>query len=180
MSSCTTWSNQLARIKWNGIHEIHLRGQQKVIRLVPPCKEELRNERMKIKTSLQWFYCSRWPPRLLWIGYRSLCVIRANIPPNVLIILDSSASMDEVTSGQIYDPTIDYSAYDPTTVYPRYAAYILNKKTWNKWVDDYRTITCADLRDNYLALLEWPPIIPTSLWISKKDFQTGTLWIMCS
>jgi hypothetical protein len=31
-----------------------------------------------------------------------------NIPPNVLIILDNSASMDEVSSGQIYDPTIDY------------------------------------------------------------------------
>ena len=30
-----------------------------------------------------------------------------NIPPNVLIILDNSASMDEVSSGQIYDPTID-------------------------------------------------------------------------
>jgi len=74
-----------------------------------------------------------------------------NIPPNVLIIMDSSASMDEVASGQNYDPTIDYRAYDPPKVYPRYAATILNKKTWNKWVDDYRTITCTDLRDNYLA-----------------------------
>ena len=74
-----------------------------------------------------------------------------NIPPNVLIIMDSLGSMDEVTSGQDYDPTLDYSAYDPPTVYPRYATTILNKKTWNKWVDDYRTITCLDLRDNDLV-----------------------------
>jgi hypothetical protein len=35
-----------------------------------------------------------------------------NIPPNVLIILDSSASMDDVSAGQIYDQAIDYSAYN--------------------------------------------------------------------
>jgi type IV pilus assembly protein PilY1 len=97
-----------------------------------------------------------------------------NIPPNVLIILDSSASMDEVTSGQNYDPTIDYSAYTPPTVYPRYAAYILNKKTWDKWVDDYRTIACEDLRDNYLAPFGMATNYSNApCGISKKDFQTG-------
>ncbi len=35
-----------------------------------------------------------------------------NVPPNVLIILDSSASMDEVDqdSGEPYDPTKNYAA----------------------------------------------------------------------
>ena len=46
-----------------------------------------------------------------------------NIPPNVLIILDSSASMDEVSSGQNYDPTIDYSLYGPATIYPGNEVY---------------------------------------------------------
>ena len=55
-----------------------------------------------------------------------------NIPPNVLIILDSSASMDEVSSGQIYDSTIDYSAYNPSTVYPRYAIYWKSGSKWTQ------------------------------------------------
>jgi hypothetical protein len=52
-----------------------------------------------------------------------------NIPPNVLIILDSSASMDEVSSGQNYDPTIDYSLYAPSTIYPGNEVYYKSGKT---------------------------------------------------
>src|SRR4030042_5528369 len=76
-----------------------------------------------------------------------------NIPPNVLIILDSSASMDEVSSGQNYDPEIDYNLYAPPTSYSRYALYIKSGKNWVEWPSspsDYRTIPCTDLRDNYL------------------------------
>lgn len=96
-----------------------------------------------------------------------------NIPPNVLIIMDSSASMDEVSSGQNYDPTIDYSSYDPLTVYPTYALYV--KASGNKWTlqaNDYRTITCADLLDYYLTPFG-QAINYTGCGYSKKDFQTG-------
>ncbi len=58
-----------------------------------------------------------------------------NIPPNVLIILDSSASMSEVSSGQLYDPVVDYSAYVPLTgtVYtPKNQVYM--KSSGNNWV----------------------------------------------
>ena len=87
--------------------------------------------------------------------------------------MDSSASMDEVTSGQNYDPTVDYSSYDPPTVYPTYALYV--KASGNKWTlqaNDYRTITCADLRDNYLTPFG-QAINYTGCGYSKKDFQTG-------
>lgn len=73
-----------------------------------------------------------------------------NVPPNVLIILDNSASMDEVASGQIYDPTIDYSLYNPSTVYPRNAVYIKSGGKWELWADDVYTISCDDLKNNYL------------------------------
>ena len=59
----------------------------------------------------------------------------ANIPPNVLIIWDNSASMDEVSSGQIYDPSIDYSAYGPATVYPKNTVYIKTGSKWEIWGD---------------------------------------------
>jgi type IV pilus assembly protein PilY1 len=97
-----------------------------------------------------------------------------NIPPNVIIIMDSSASMDEVISGENYDPSIDYSAYDPDTVYPRYALYVTEqgKKKWTLQADDYRTITCDDLRDNYLAPFGMANNY-TGCGYSKKDFQTG-------
>jgi len=48
-----------------------------------------------------------------------------NIPPNVLVILDSSASMDEVVSGSDadYSQDIDYGVLltPPAVVYPKYA-----------------------------------------------------------
>src|SRR4030042_4496044 len=97
-----------------------------------------------------------------------------NIPPNVLIILDNSASMEEVDqdSGEPYDPTVDYSASNPSTVYPRYAVYIKSGGRWIEWAPDYRTITCTDLRDNYLAPYG-DAINYSGCGISKKDFQTG-------
>ncbi len=97
-----------------------------------------------------------------------------NVPPNVIIIMDSSASMDEVTSGQNYDPAVDYSAYDPPTAYPTYALYVSagGKNKWTIQSNDYRTITCTDLRDNYLTPFGMANNY-TGCGYSKKDFQTG-------
>jgi type IV pilus assembly protein PilY1 len=99
-----------------------------------------------------------------------------NIPPNVLIILDSSASMDEVSSGQIYDSTIDYSAYNPSTVYSGNAVYTKSGSKWVLWANDVNTISCEDLRNNYLIPYGEAINYSNSVLgcgISKKDFQTG-------
>lgn len=99
-----------------------------------------------------------------------------NIPPNVLIILDNSASMDEVSSGQIYDPTINYSAYSPATVYPKDAVYTKSGSKWVLWANDVNTISCEDLRNNYLIpygeAINYSNSV-SGCGISKKDFQTG-------
>jgi type IV pilus assembly protein PilY1 len=102
-----------------------------------------------------------------------------NIPPNVLIILDSSASLDEVSSGQIYDPAIDYSLYLPPIVYPQNAVYY--KASGNKWIlwrEHYDMISCSDLK-NLLILygeaINYPVDSGTSECGGNKkyDFQTG-------
>ncbi|MBS3919542.1 MAG: hypothetical protein KG012_11730 [Deltaproteobacteria bacterium] len=109
-----------------------------------------------------------------------------NVPPNVLIILDSSASMDEGSLGQNYNPDpingilgedIDYSQYLPPNKepYPRYAVYIKSSgNKWTPWHSDYRTLDfpCPDLRDNYL-IPEGEAINYSGCSVSKKDFQTG-------
>jgi len=97
-----------------------------------------------------------------------------NIPPNVLIILDNSASMDEVSSGQIYDKAIDYSAYNPSTVYPANAVYTKSGSKWTQWHIDYTATNfpCPDLRDNYLIPFG-EAINYTGCGVSKKDFQSG-------
>src|SRR4030043_1752341 len=70
-----------------------------------------------------------------------------NIPPNVLIILDNSASMDEVSAGQIYDPAIDYSLYSPPIPYIGDDVY---QKTGGKWVYWGKlSAICEDLREYY-------------------------------
>ena len=92
-----------------------------------------------------------------------------NIPPNVLIILDSSASMDEVSSGQSYDPLIDYSLYAPPIIYPSNAIYV---KSGNNWIET--GISCPDLWGNYLAPFgQAINYSNASCGINKKDFQTG-------
>ncbi len=106
----------------------------------------------------------------------------ANIPPNVLIILDSSASMDEVSSGQNYDPEINYSDYGPPTTYLRTEVYY---KSGNNWVDTGfyvgdpipsrsplpQLLACEDLRST--LLLEGQAINYSGCGYSRKDFQTG-------
>ena len=95
-----------------------------------------------------------------------------NIPPNVIIIMDSSASMDEVISGQTYDNTIDYSIYNPPTVYPTYALYV--KTSGNKWSlqnNDYRNLSCPDLVN--LLTQDGQAINYSGCGYSKKDFQIG-------
>ncbi len=96
-----------------------------------------------------------------------------NIPPNVIIIMDSSASMDEVTSGQNYDPGIDYGAYSPPTLYGTYELYVSagGKNKWTKENDDYRTISCTALKD-LLAVYGMANNF-TGCGYTKKDFQTG-------
>jgi len=96
-----------------------------------------------------------------------------NIPPNVIIIMDSSASMDEVTSGQNYDPVIDYSAYGPPTVYPTYALYVSagGKNKWTLENSDYRTISCTALKDQLAAYGMANNF--SGCGYSKKDFQAG-------
>ena len=110
-----------------------------------------------------------------------------DIPPNVLIILDSSASMDDVVSGSDadYDPAVDYGPVlsPPAIAYPKNEIYV--KSAGNKWVDTgYATTSipslCSDLVDNYLN-----PLDPSRNYgqainysnstcgINKKDFQTG-------
>lgn len=97
-----------------------------------------------------------------------------NIPPNVVIILDNSASMDEVSSGQIYDSSIDYSAYGPAIIYGRYEVYQKSGSKWVKWADDVNTIACSDLKENYLIPFgEAINYTNSGCGISKKDFQTG-------
>jgi len=104
-----------------------------------------------------------------------------NVPPNVLIILDSSASMSEVSSGQNYDPGINYSIYNPPTAYPLNALYV--KTGGNKWTPvtdsngdpiDYTTspLVCDDLRYGYLAP-SGQAINYTGCGYTRKDFQTG-------
>jgi len=109
-----------------------------------------------------------------------------DVPPNVLVILDSSASMDEVSSGQNYNPDpengiwgkdIDYSLYLPPekTAYPRYAVYIKSSgNKWTLWHEDYTSVNfpCPDLRDNYLDPFG-EAINYSGCGINKKDFQTG-------
>lgn len=95
-----------------------------------------------------------------------------NIPPNVLIILDNSASMDEVASGQVYDTNIDYSQYSPSTIYPRNAVYIKQGGNWVLWADDVNTISCNDLKDKYL-IPYGEAINYSGCGLKNKDFQTG-------
>ena len=104
-----------------------------------------------------------------------------NIPPNVLIILDSSASMDDVVSGSDadYSPGVDYGAVlnPPAIAYPKDEIYV--KSAGNKWVDTgYATTSvpplCSDLVDNYLNPFGQAVNYSSSFCgINKKDFQTG-------
>src|SRR4030042_2637744 len=96
-----------------------------------------------------------------------------NIPPNVLIILDSSASMDEVSSGQLYSSGMDYSSYVPPTgtIYPMNQVYI--KSTGNKWIETAIPGGCLSLQD---LLNEFGEAINFSgCGYNKKDFQIGNL-----
>ncbi len=105
----------------------------------------------------------------------------ANIPPNVLVILDSSASMDEVVSGSDADyqgelpdpgPGIDYGALltPPAVVYPRYAVYYKTSgNKWNLWINDYRTLS-----DPCLSLLgTYGHTENNDCGGGKRDYQTG-------
>ncbi len=91
-----------------------------------------------------------------------------DVPPNVLIILDNSRSMDQVMSGDTYAPATDYSVYVPAgvTIYPRTAVYI---RSGNNWV--LTTIACPTLQtllDTYGRAISF-----TGCGYTKKEFQIG-------
>jgi type IV pilus assembly protein PilY1 len=109
-----------------------------------------------------------------------------DVPPNVLIILDSSASMDDVVSGSDadYDPAVDYGPVlsPPAIAYPKDEIYV--KSTGGKWVDTGYTTSsfpCSDpdpnnLVENYLKPFGQALNYSSSSCtppINKKDFQTG-------
>jgi len=101
-----------------------------------------------------------------------------DVPPNVLILLDNSASMSEVTTGQVYDQSIDYSSYAPATLYPRYSVYYrATGSKWTIWQEDYRTIICLDLKsqlDQYGQAINYSINLETTNCVgSRRDFQTG-------
>lgn len=79
-------------------------------------------------------------------------VLGAMVPPNVLVILDSSASMSDVVSGSDADYTASlnygYMLFPPAVVYPRYAVYYKTAgDKWSLWIEDYRIMTsCPDLK----------------------------------
>jgi type IV pilus assembly protein PilY1 len=99
----------------------------------------------------------------------------SEVPPNVLIILDNSASMSEVVQDLgDYNPNTNYTQ-DPynSSVYSTYAVYVKSGSNWVQWAPDYRTIACTGLKD-YLTQFGMannysgcdPPI-------RNKDFRTG-------
>jgi type IV pilus assembly protein PilY1 len=63
-----------------------------------------------------------------------------DIPPNVLIILDNSGSMNNEISGVVYEPSFEY----PHVIsdYPN-ASYYKTKKGWTIWKNPYTSINCA-------------------------------------
>lgn len=79
-------------------------------------------------------------------------VLGAMVPPNVLVILDSSASMSDVVSGSDADYAASlnygYMLFPPAVVYPRYAVYYKTAgDKWSLWIEDYRIMTsCPDLK----------------------------------
>lgn len=107
-----------------------------------------------------------------------------NIPPNVLIILDNSASMDEVSSGQNYNPDpqnnlwgrdIDYGSYvnPPSNAYLKKRVYIKSGKDWVTYTEDYTSLsnTCPALYQ--LLHDEGMANNFTGCGLSKKDLRLG-------
>ena len=108
----------------------------------------------------------------------------ANIPPNVLVILDNSASMDEVVSGDstLYNRETDYGA-GLTSPYQKVSVYKKSGSSWSLWAGDYQTLSCTELRDLFSTPTGLPDIpdvgqvlnyLNDSCGITKKaDFATG-------
>ena len=97
-----------------------------------------------------------------------------DIPPNVLVILDSSASMDEVVSGSDadYDQTINYGTLltPPAVVYPQNAVYYKTSgNKWSLWKDDYHTLSdpCFSLLGTYCHTEN------NDCGGGKRDYQIG-------
>ncbi len=77
-----------------------------------------------------------------------------NVPPNVLIVFDTSGSMSEQVPTDIYDPNYDYGAditggwddpYDKDTVY-RKAGGGWGSETWESFSNDVNNIGCTDAK----------------------------------
>ena len=66
-----------------------------------------------------------------------------DIPPNVLIILDNSASMNNEIQGTIYDPAFQYP---PVFTESSNAAYYNTRQGWNYWRANYSSVACDAAR----------------------------------
>jgi len=107
-----------------------------------------------------------------------------NIPPNVLVILDNSASMDEVVSGDsaLYNRETDYGA-GLTSPYQKVSVYKKSGSSWSLWAGDYQTLSCTGLKDLFSTPTGLPDVpdvgqvlnyLNDSCGITKKaDFATG-------
>ena len=105
-----------------------------------------------------------------------LYVLGAMVPPNVLVILDSSASMDDVVSGSDADYAANlnygYILLPPAVVYPRYAVYYKTAgNKWSLWMEDYQTMTsCPDLK---LLIATYGHAENFDCGGGKRDYQAG-------
>ncbi len=68
-------------------------------------------------------------------------VTSADVPPNILIMFDNSISMNEITSGILYDPSITYPFV--VTDYPTKVYYKTGGGNWNLYRDSIDVIICA-------------------------------------
>lgn len=110
-----------------------------------------------------------------------------DIPPNVLIILDNSASMSDASSGQDYridGEYFDWAPYVPSgkTVYPADKIYYKSGNQMVEWGYNVNTVICPNLKDllqtegiaqNFNVNLSTSACPSPCTGCTKKDFKTG-------
>jgi len=71
-------------------------------------------------------------------------VTSADVPPNILIMFDNSISMNEITSGILYDPSTTYPFV--VTDYPTKVYYKTGGGNWNLYRDSVESIICSSVK----------------------------------
>jgi type IV pilus assembly protein PilY1 len=71
-------------------------------------------------------------------------VTSADVPPNILIMFDNSISMNETTSGILYDPSNTYPFV--VTDYPTKVYYKTGGGNWNVYRDSIDLVTCDSVK----------------------------------